>query len=191
MNIFRFALTAILASASVGYVAAYPSGSGGCARGRAAPGLPHRLFKDITRGSLSDGGFNVTIDGQTPVGNKVTTNNLNFDVEVTADGFFRGILIRVSNTSPDEVIPVSPLGVAKACNGFLGIGGVGSATHTNSEPKTSGTATLDLSDYCNHKIDISVVVQNSGGVSIFYYTGFTVNVENSNARLFGGKCGGK
>jgi hypothetical protein len=190
MNIFRFALTAILASASVGYVAAYPSGSGGCARGRAAPGLPHRLFKDITRGSLSDGGFNVTIDGQTPVGNKVTTNNLNFDVVVTADsGFFKGILIRVSNTGSDEVIPADPLTTATACGSR-----VGSATHNSNSEKTSGTATIDLDDSATLNLDITVVVQNDDGKSIYYYMGYKVIVESEDASCRDGllfrQCGG-
>jgi hypothetical protein len=188
MNIFRFALTAVLASVSVGYVAAYPDGAGGCPAGRSAPGIPHRLFKEKTTGSLSEGGFNVTIDGQTPaVDNKVTTNNLDFAVVVTAtDELFKGILIRVSNTDPDEVIPGDDLAVASACRGR-----VGSATHTSRDKKTSGTATLELSEYCDHKIDISVVVQNSDGVSIFYYTGYEVIVDSATSRGLFERCKAK
>jgi hypothetical protein len=175
MNIFRFALTAALASASVGYVAAFPGGAGGCAANQASPSDLHDSQPSVTKGSLSNGGFSVTVDGIKPSAgnNRVTINKLNFDVVVTAAGgkHFKGILIRVGNTRPDEVIPRGDLAVAEVCNG------VGSAAHTSPSEKRSGKATIDLDDYATLDLDISVVVQNSDGVSIYFYTGYKVFAE--------------
>jgi hypothetical protein len=189
MNIFRFALTAILASASVTYVASNPNGAGGCKDGAAAVSGPH-LSYTVTTGSLEDGGFSVAIDGQTPVDNTVTTNNLNFDVVVTADAadFFKGILFRVGSTTSDQVIPGNDLQVADACGGA-----VGSATHMNANEKTSGTATIDLDDSATLNLDITVVVQNDDGESVYYYMGYKVIVQSDAScrdGLLFRQCGG-
>jgi hypothetical protein len=174
MNIFRFALTAILASASIGYVSARSTGSGGCKVGEASVGNAHKGTKTITTGSLEFGGFSVTIDGQTPIDNKSTTKNLNFDVVVTADApaFFKGIMFRVGNTTSDQVIPGDDLQVATVCNGEYG-----SATHTNANEKISGTATIDLDGSETLEIDITIVVLNNGTTSIYYYSGYEVIVQ--------------
>jgi hypothetical protein len=181
MNIFRFFLSAVLASASVGHVAAYPTGAGACPEGEAAPGGSHlRDTKNVTTGFLSDGGFSVTFDGTVPSSdNKVTVSKLELDVVVTGDSAettFKGILIRVGNTTSDQVIPGGNLTVATACEGQ-----VGSATHNTSDDKTSGSATIDLtnSDVAMVKLDISVIVQNSDSLSVstYYYTGYEVTVK--------------
>jgi hypothetical protein len=178
MNILRFALTAVLASASVGYVTSNPDGAGACPAGEGAPGGSH-TSRTLTTGLLSDGGFSVTIDGMTPsASNKVTVNNnLNFDVVVTGTGdkTFKGILIRVGNTLSDQVTAGDGLKVAPVC------GTVGSATHIDSSSKASGQATINLDGAATLNVDISVVVQNSNDVSIYYYTGYEVIVESDDS----------
>jgi hypothetical protein len=196
MKVFRLALTAVLACASVRYVASNPSGAGGCPANVAAPSGPHDT-QGATTGSLLIGGFSVTVgDGKTPsvINKRVTVSTLNFDVVVTAASgkHFKGILIRVGNTQPHEVIPQGgDLKVATVCNG------VGSATHNSKSEKVSATATIDLDDFAPLDLDISVVVQNSGGVSIYYYTGYKVIVDPDgktgcrDGLLFRQQCGPK
>jgi hypothetical protein len=190
MNIFRFALTAILASASVTYVASNPNGAGGCKEGEAAVSGSHLESENLFTGSLERGGFSVTIDDQTPVDNTVTTNSRTIVVQVIAnsDGLaFKGILIRVGNATSDQVLPGKDLQVADVC------GDVGSATHIDAEFKKVGAAIITLDDDATLNLDITVVEQNNDDVSAYWYSGYKV-IAQSDASCRDGllfrQCGG-
>jgi hypothetical protein len=60
MNILRFALTAVLASACVRYVASSPDGAAACPAGESAPVDSHKT-RTLATGYLWDGGFSVYI----------------------------------------------------------------------------------------------------------------------------------
>jgi uncharacterized surface protein with fasciclin (FAS1) repeats len=172
MNFLSSTLVVLLASSSICSVAASPNGASACPAGVAAPGGSHTTQASVTTGPLSDGGLTVTIGG-VPVTDGMTVTDLMFDV-VVSGAAFKGYLIRAGNTDVTEVTPDADGAVADACGGA-----VGAVTHTSRDEKTTATATVDLLQPGTIDFDISVVIENGGGISTYYYSPFTVNVEQT------------
>lgn len=122
-------------------------------------------------GELSEGNYVVTVGG-TPVtfdGTPIEVP-LDFDIEVTAEGTeFKGILIRVGGATADQVTSSDLTAPAGAC------GDVGSVTHSDATAKAAGTASVSLDADATLDVDISIVLENSGGASTFYYSAFQVS----------------
>ncbi len=144
----------------------------------------HRFAPNVTTGSLSDGDFTVTLDS-TALTPGVPTNFVNstaHTLEIVAGGAgtFRGFLFRLAGGStglaPDEAL--APLTgdtnaqYAITCLAEL----AGGVTHTNNGLKTSASANLTLPNVGSGlNLDVTVVVENRMGVSVFYYSGFVLN----------------
>ena len=128
-------------------------------------------------GELSEGNYVVTVGG-TPVtfdGTPIEVP-LDFDIKVTAEGTeFKGILIRVGGATADQVTSSDLTAPVGACVD------VGSATHSDASAKTAGTASVSLDAGATLDVDISVVLENSGGASTFYYSAFQVSAVGDDA----------
>ncbi len=165
---------------------AFPFGAGGCPGAQAAPGELHRLGFgpiNVTQGTLEKGGFVVSLDSVPLIPNSANNFFSGFPHTLTiqaTSGTFRGFLFRLSG-GETGLQPYESLGpltgdpnaqIAITCIYDL----VGGVTHTNNSPKTNASALLFLATPANGLfLDVSVVVENRGGLSIFYYTYFILN----------------
>ena len=147
-------------------------GAGRCVVGEAAPSSTH-LLGDPELGSLADGGYTITVNGET-VTEAATVASVGgpFDVEVSGPDF-RGVLIMVANQPDSVIVPGSGLALNVVGTGCIG---TASITHTGSELKQSAAGTITLPSALETTLEINVVVQNSGGISTFYYTQIALSV---------------
>jgi hypothetical protein len=111
---------------------------------------------------VSVAGNTVAFDG-TPI-----ETGLEFDIEVSGADF-KGILIRVGGARDDQVTSSDLTAPAGAC------GDVGSVTHSDNSLKSVGTANVALDAAGLLDVDISIVLENTGGASTFYYSAFQIN----------------
>jgi hypothetical protein len=165
---------------------AYPFGAGGCPGAQAAPGELHRFGYgpiNVTTGTLDKGGFVVLLDSTPLIPNAASDFLSGIPHELTiqaTSGTFRGFLFRLSG-GETGLQPLNNLGplpgdpnaqTSIACVYDL----VGGVTHTNNALKTSASAFMILSSPAKGLfLDVSVVVENRQGISIFYYTYFMLN----------------
>ena len=163
----------ILLATLISKAAAAPSGAGACPAGEAAPGGPHLTGTPGLVGPLSsEGSFVMTVGGVEVSDGEEINTALDFDITVTATATgtgFKGILIRVGGATADQLTSGDLTAPAGACVD------VGSATHSDASVKTTGTASVSLDTDSMLDVDISVVVENSGGASTFYYSAFKIN----------------
>jgi hypothetical protein len=168
----RFASPLLLVAALSKSVDAFSSGAGACGPGNTSVQGPHLM--DATTGSLSDGGFTISLDGTALSESKTSTFAVGEDVKVTVAGkSFKGFLVRLGQTDVDTKGAFTPGGddvqVASAC---FDAGGI---THKSGSVKTTVSATLNLAEAATDMpVDVTVVVVNSGGKSEYYYSQFMV-----------------
>lgn len=163
---------------------AYPFGAGGCAGGEAAVGAPHRIVANVTTGTIESGGFMVTLDSNpltmgTPA-DFIAGEPHTLQIVALGSNIFRGFLFRLAG-GPTGVAPMfnlAPLfGDTTAQYSIVCINDfAGGVTHTSNVTKTIASANLTFPIVGNGlNLDISIVVQNRYGVSIFYYSGYVLN----------------
>lgn len=163
-------------------VYSYSFGAGGCNGGGPAVGGPH--LSSPSSGSLATGGFQVTLDS-TPLTPGTATSFVTgqdhvLTLKVNTASFFKGVLFRLGSTN--GVTTTSALAVQSGDSNLRLASetciseGVGGVTHTSNSQKVVATVTLRLNSVASAlPLDITVVVQNSGGSSVYYYSGFTLN----------------
>ncbi|CAB9514038.1 receptor-like protein kinase [Seminavis robusta] len=178
-------LLAAVVTPLFGTVGAFPGGAGDCPEARAAVGGPHLGFPTVTTGSLEEGQLQFEVNGGSlAVGepNEITVGDMHtWTLEIT-DGIYRGFLVRLGggDSGVDTVESIkSDLDIvqpASACENFQ----VGGVTHTNAEDKTiiEGTLSVDAKS-ANMPLDVTVVIENTNGVSIYYYTGYQLTAVDS------------
>jgi hypothetical protein len=172
MKFFSIVLATLISQAT-----AAPDGASACPAGAAAPAGSHLDNMPGLVGGLAEGNYVLSVGGN-PVAFDGTPieAGLDFEIQVTAEGTeFKGILIRVGGASVDQVTSSDLTAPAGAC------GDVGSVTHSDNSPKTVGTASVSLDAAATLDVDISVVLENEGGVSTFYYSAFQINAVDDSA----------
>ena len=154
---------------------AYPTGAGACTEGNTVVQGAH-LTTTAKTGSLADGGFSVSLGESALMPGAISTFDIdtNTALTITGRGTFRGFLMRLGETGGVSTVDAfsvtsSDVQLANAC---FDVGGV---THTSNQAKTSASATLNLASAANDMpLDVTIVVENSGGVSEYYYSQFTL-----------------
>ena len=151
--------------------AAFPTGAGRCVEGEASA-APHGGQST----DLASGGYSVTVNGnQVAPSNGAIVVPPDTDFDITLSGSdFRGFLIMLGG-QPEGAL-VGPDGISKQADGS-GCELTASITHTSNDVKQSVTVSGNLPAGTVTTIEVNVVVQNSGGVSIYHYDQFTLEVE--------------
>ena len=157
-------------------VAAFPTGAGGCGGGGAAVGGTHLDgSKTLTSGSLAEAGFSLLLDGSALENNFVLDLDSDSILTLVATGGtpFKGVLMRVEATDVDvqdtaALTPDDNVQAAGVCEAP-----VGGVTHSNSDDKTTASATLRFETATEITLDVTVVVQNDDSASVFYYESFS------------------
>ena len=177
------------------FVYGFPNGAGGCVGGSPAVGGTHII--SAPSGSLKDGNITVTVgetllkeeeeetggEGVTMVADGDTVTSVS--VSGGPRGVFKGVLVRfevpVRGGSDDFFEDFSSMDrnvkdAAETClNSFTSL--VFGYTHNNSNDKEFVVAnyTVGLDRDTIGTLDVTVVIQNSGGVSEYYYSGYGVS----------------
>jgi hypothetical protein len=166
-------------------VLALPSGAGNCVGGHAAVGASH-LSGNVKNDTLERGGITLTI-GNTllqvgTVARLPAQQDLRWNLTSTKRPF-RGFLIRAEDASVANAVDttgaLSQLDehaqVAETvCVSAFNVGGV---THTNNNQKRSVTGIFRSDEPVDElQLDVTIVVKNRNGNSIYYYTGYLVSV---------------
>lgn len=186
----------LLFSSIVTLTTAFPSGAGNCPAGFAATGGAHRskLFRS---GSLQRGEFDLTImDGDgantTMVANRAIAleQGTNYTLMVTAnDETFKGILVRMAggrrriNAATDILVDEDKLDefdlrfADDVCrDNVLGV------THKTNSVKEGVEIGFSIEEEdINIPVDVTIVVTNSGGESIYYYSRYWINTNGSSS----------
>jgi hypothetical protein len=193
-------------------VDAFPTGAGACPGGEPAVGGIHTEVNPNTSGSLLDGSLTVRVDDipvagvsegtATPATIQLTTNEVHtITVSGGPSGTFRGILIRgqvpiTSGLSLEVSTDDSNMqSAASVCDvestSTIMVEGI---THVSNVDKTSVSGTIELFgggiEDVTGRLDITVVIENVGGSSIYYYTGYDVMYTSSTEPDTGGGGGG-
>jgi hypothetical protein len=183
-NCLRLIISTWFLLVGIDTVSAFPSGAGGCMKGKAAVGGPHlSSMRNITMGSLEQGKFEVTVDGKKLKPNMTLSIHADkeYDIVVSVRGrskaMMKGILIRVETPAmaslETDSLLLQPASACAAVNNTA----VHGITHNSPVPKKNAMATLMVMNNNQTNIvylDVTVVVANMGDSSIFYYSGYTL-----------------
>lgn len=97
----------------------------------------------------------------------------------TSDAFFRGALIRLETLNNRNMInslePNDNMGVVSVCTLPSVIG----VSHTNNDMKTKASATFLMKDAGDIMMDVTIVVANTVGISMYGYGSFTIDVMDT------------
>ena len=159
-------------------VFAYPSFAGSCNAGnKALAGSDHLLGGNtIKTGSLATGSYAVTLGGSVLTPNVVSTfpTNTNTNLVITGTKAFKGFLVRLGKVG--EINSLTPVGTNMQVSSICTSSNVGGVSHTNANSKTSITTTLKVTGVASSMpLDITIVVQNSNGLSEYYYSQFLLS----------------
>lgn len=179
VNLMRAPFVLITATAVTVFRCAsgYQLGAGRCSAGQAAVGWGHFEADDVRTGQLADVGLDLQLNGVAMDANSVTDFIAGQDhtLIVTGESNFKGILIRLGAPSgvdtTDSLVAGANVQEAFVCQSpDVGV------THFNNAWKAGVFATLHFEEPVSDiVIDVTVVIQNSGTISEFYYTGFRMN----------------
>ena len=150
--------------------AAFPTGAGRCVEFQAAA-APHGGQET----DLPAGGYSATVNGtQVLPGAGATTVVAGQEFDITLSGpDFRGFLIMLPAEPEGDL--VGPDGISKQADGN-GCGGRAAITHTSNELKQGVTVTGVVMEPKMTQIEVNVVVQNSGGESVYHYDWINLEV---------------
>ena len=145
-------------------VRAFSTGAGGCDTGGAVGGIH---LNNPTTGSLATGGFQVFLDGATPLQPdtpmSITPSQVyTLSIVPAAGGTFKGALFRVDGAGV-TLLPGTNAQIAMACSAVSGV------THTLNDDKTDFKATLQVDGTDITILDVTLVVVNSA-TSVYYYS---------------------
>jgi hypothetical protein len=147
-------------------------------------GDPHRFGTNVTTGPLAKGGFTVTLDSKPLTPGKYTNFLVGkphkLEIKAAKPKYLRGFLFRLAG-GVDAAYTFEALapykGDTTAQFSIVCVEGlVGGVTHTSNSKKTSASANLTLDVVASYlPLDVTVVVQNRDGNSIFYYSWYWLN----------------
>jgi uncharacterized surface protein with fasciclin (FAS1) repeats len=151
---------------------AFSSGAGQCLIGSASPSGLHLTQPSITTGALSDGGYSITVNGQTVGAGDTATASVGVTFDITLAGpDFKGVLILVAGQEDTVIIQPGPdLALALNCAGVAAI------THTSTVAKTSVGGAVTMEAAVATTLELNIVVSNSNGVSTYYYSQVMLDV---------------
>jgi hypothetical protein len=165
----------LLLAVTLNGASAYPSGAGGCSGGQAAVRGSH-LQSGYETGFLVNGGFAVILDGNTLDHEKDGTVSFTAgeDHTLTVTGRYTGILVRLQAESG-----VDTSAALSETSSFLQDASVCSApvvgiSHNSRASKNGAEIILRLDEPSDVALDITIVLENEYGGSIFYYSGFAL-----------------
>jgi hypothetical protein len=164
----------------------YSFGAGGCAGGEPAVGTPHLLGDpltentNVTNGTLALGNIIVLLDGValTPGVPASFTVGHNHNLTLSRETGYKGLLFRLGGVGTNALLPFfSDTNVQ--LNVYCLQEQVSGVTHTSNNVKNLTTINLRYDTPAkNLPLDVTVVIQNSFQISIFYYSGFTLNAAS-------------
>lgn len=183
IRIFLLELVLLYFLHSSSFGNAYPTGAGSCSVGGAAVGGSH-LTGSLTSGAIDlASGLDVSINDQLlspgtvfPIASTTTTATLSL---ISMNGFkgFSFILSGASNAVGLALTDTTNQKVNNMCGQDIA-----SATHANADVKNQVDLTLQFTQAnlaaatTDVPLDITVVVSNSGGISEYYYSQFTLQL---------------
>jgi len=184
-RLFQIALALLFSNA----IHALPTGAGNCPGGRAAVGVTH-LTGNVTEGTLEQGGIVVIVGDNVLSPTTVTQLPLGQDLYWSINATkrpMRGFLMRAEDRSDDGGKDTSQSLNGKedkhvqlattVCVSAFGVGGV---THTNNNQKRSVSGTFRMDEVVKElQLDVTIVAKNRNGRSIFYYSGFVVEITDA------------
>jgi hypothetical protein len=163
---------------------AFSTGAGGCNGGIAAVEGLHLGQGTTNTGTLADGGLTLFVDDV----QVDTSNTILLEVSATSSIFisgtndYKGVLYRLQSTDGSDatgMITVSD-GDADTQLSDKCVAPVAGVTHTNANEKNNVPATLNTGDEpASYLLDVTVVVANSGDVSEYYFTQYTITVDST------------
>lgn len=167
---------------------AFSTGAGSCKVNDAAVGQSHlSTANDITTGAASgDTGYSLTIDGGSALTPNTAfaisldpTHQLVFEALLPTSNF-KGFSIILS---AGEAADLTVVDAATQKDNTLCTGTAVGITHTNSDEKSRVEVTLNVDGAATSiPLDVTVVIQNSGGISKYYYSQYLLNfVEETKA----------
>lgn len=162
---------------------ALPSGAANCAGGRAAVGVTH-MQGSVTEGTLEKGGIQVSIGDTLLVAGEVVQIPANRDLSWNLNATkrpLRGFLIRAEDSAgkADTTLALSAQDedaqvAHTVCLNAFNVGGV---THTNNNQKRTIAGHFRLDEVVDAlQLDVTIVIKNRNGNSVYYYSGYTVQV---------------
>jgi hypothetical protein len=166
-------ITPLLLAVALNGAWAFPSGAGGCSGGEAAVRGSH-LQSGFQTGSLGEGGFQVILDGDTLNPGGIVGFAAGEDHVLTVSGSFLGILVRLqADDGVDTSAALSEnsnlLQDASVCTApVVGI------SHNSRAGKNGAEMILRLDEPSDVALDITIVLANESGESMFYYSGFAL-----------------
>ena len=180
------AVTALLNIRS--YIHAFPSQAGSCeARGKALGG-PHLFNTKVGGGPLSDHGLELHLNDkklQQGISNRIdlgTRHSLQL-VATSSGKAFRGFLMRLESPDIDTTealsVPANANNIQVSEMMCVNIEGVGGLTHTGHDDKTRVKGFLQIDEPAwDLYLEVTVVVQNSGGISEWYYSEYILEATS-------------
>lgn len=172
---------------------AFSTGAGQCLVGAPSVGGSH-LAGNTTTGTLESGGFQVFVRNTEMIDGGLATlapAGFTYDLVVAGSRPFKGVTIvvtdvyRSSSLGDVVLIPGDNLQIAANCPDQLAV------THKNASPKDSVSVDLGSDEEVVAGIDVTVVVENTSGVSEYYHTNFRIQVLDVFISDFIDDCIGK
>jgi hypothetical protein len=166
-------------------VEAFPTGAGGCQTGAAAVNGLH-LQNGPGESTLEGLGIQISVDGDvlSPGAPVTVAAGADHTVTVTATGTpFKGFLLALSASTGETDLSTALTPVDNTTEQPAGVcdAPVVGVTHTSNADKTTASATLSLDGSADLNLDVTVVLQNSGGVSSYGYERFAITVAPAQA----------
>ena len=162
-------------------VTSFSSGAGGCTHGEPSVQGAHLTRGTITNGTLADGGYEMSILSRLTVndGSIVTLGPVNqflYDFRVSGNQGFKGILVLftdIFNTGSEiQLLPGDGLKQPPNCPNQMAL------THMDAATKSSVEFDMQTDEEIVTDVDVTVVKQNSGGLSEYYYSSFKLQFIN-------------
>ena len=180
---FLVAPRIVLLLSFVSLVNSLSNGAIGCEGGEAAVSGLHKEQATVLTGPLSQDDIEFQIDGERLQPGVPFNIELGVDYDwklITAGTFFRGFLVRLgrgdgnvdTRTSLATNSPTAQVAETACVEAYL----VGGITQTSNVLKNleEGSLRVHLPSQ-NMPLDVTVVIQNRNGYSIYYYSQFTIN----------------
>ena len=185
MSALSITRSALLFLSCLSLASALSSGSVGCEGGKAAVSGLHTEQATVLTGPLSQDNIELQLNGVALQPGVPFNIELGVDYQwklLTAGTFFRGFLVRLgrgngnvdTRTSLATSSPTAQVAESACVESYL----VGGITHTSNVLKNleEGTLRVHLPTQ-NMPLDVTVVIQNRNGYSIYYYSQFTLNAN--------------
>ncbi|CAB9503685.1 expressed unknown protein [Seminavis robusta] len=164
-------------------VSASPTGASACPGGEAAVGGTHLTAADLKTGTLEESpqGLKVQLNGADLVPGipGIFFGGEEATISLTGTADFKGFLLRLDGAvfdAADVTYGFDPSEEDEIQQAAVCTGGAEGWTHTNNSPKSTVSVSITLgAARSDLRLDVTVVISNSAGVSEYYYTGYDLS----------------